>query len=474
MRVFVNSVYAGARLRYVFLVFATLLLCLVAAADSAENALLPLTIDRAVKHALTVNNELQFLNDTAERMRAELHTARLWRDPELRMGYGEDSRRREDTGFSDENLPRDTRDTENYSLALRFFVPNPWEKRAEISARHALWMAAKAEAEAAAWRIEVRVGQLWHELDSAELQLQLNTERMILHERLAELTSVAVEKRHITRQEAAGRHRRRINAHSEMAVVRQRVVSLRAELAGLLEMSVVDLAAIREPPVFLAELPPSIDYWQVQKLVDAVSVARHDLLSHGWRTSAAAAGLRAAEASIRPWPAHVQAGFSRTRARWKDNAAEMASAQLPGLNNADTDASWLSKENGWSVGAAFVIPLGSVLKRAHERQRLEYRHAVEHQQRLVVAARIELRNAADEWLQLRELAVKQRASDDKLIAELRVLIDDIGDGQEFRQDERIGIELDLLEVRLRQVETIQRARAAFFRLLLTAGQYPVD
>jgi outer membrane protein TolC len=273
----------------------------------------PLTLDQAIARALAHSERIASLEAVADAAAEACHVAGDWRDPELRLQYGEESTDTERRLVSPPMTgPMSTTSDEgdSYRVGIRVFPPNPWARSARISVAQARLYAARAELRHARWQVVTGVRRLFAQVLHAEKDEQLLGEMVGLHKEMRQLTKQLLKKGQATLAEDIAVSRKYLRSLSDRNRAAQQYLSARQSLASLVGSPVATLDIVHDDKdlarmEFLAGQTEGLELTALRH--------RADLSAGLWRAAAAKAACREARTARIPWLSHVEGSLGGGR-----------------------------------------------------------------------------------------------------------------------------------------------------------------
>lgn len=257
-----------------------------------------ITLDQLVDAALQEHPDLQLSRGTLEAGRIQASSLPWWEAPELRVGYGRDSKVAND--FRSETYP-----DHEYEAAFRVFPKNPWERKAEgkrMESENGLLELSLSEGEQA---IATRVKTLYWKCAYLRVELALEKQLLEVLTEQEERQKTLLESGQITVGQSLPSRMNRLELAMEVESLQRVIEGVSFELAAIcaVDSSVIDLI---EPKTLTAS-DFSLPYgsWKMKALNHRTDVERYGLQIEGVQ-----AELQTIKAREIPWIKHVQANYS--------------------------------------------------------------------------------------------------------------------------------------------------------------------
>jgi outer membrane protein TolC len=343
-----------------------------------------LSADQAIERAISRSTRVLELVTSVDIASKERLAARDLRDPELRLSYGEsDGESVRATQSTDTELAgitglgTETGTIENegsqYRVGLRFFIPNPFERRARESAQTADIYARVADLYQAQWDIAIDVRKLFATVRYLEEDIAT----------LSKLTGVYSD----VLERERSRLDKGVGGLNDVMTASRRflsVLSSRDQLIREQEARLRDLALLVSVSASSIQLTPddapldtdTVYNWQTAQLVTLATAHREDLIARAWLTRAAEARHKESRSANVPWPSHVQASYSESES---EGTRSFNGSDLDPTRNRIQNSQSSSTDDGdgeaWRIDAAISLPIFSWVSHASDVREAELRQA---------------------------------------------------------------------------------------------------
>jgi outer membrane protein TolC len=370
-----------------------------------------ITLEQAIARASASSDEVAGLVATVNVVAKEKLASGDLRDPELRVGIGEDDgdsdRVRTIVGPSaDTETGSTTRDQSAYSLALRMFPRSPWTRNARLSAGRAKIFAAVADLLQARWDLENDVRRLFAELHF------LNQDKALMDE-LTGIYRVAVENArqgyqadHMTVAHVMTASRRYLGTMSDRDEVTRRRANARRKLATLVALSTDDLHIdFATKPA--AELP--FESLTTKALESQALNHRRDLAVLYWQKASAEAMLREARADRRPWFTFVEGAYGKRESSMNRRLVGASDTTLTADDGDETE---------WGIRTGITLPLFPWANHSVDVRQAQYRRAAIHELRAREQVKRDIQNAVTALTEISKARETYRRDTNPLIQEM--------------------------------------------------------
>jgi len=353
-------------------------------AKAATNAVpvLPLCCSDAVARAIRFSEDVIVLRAAVDVARQRVAAAGDWRNPELRLSYGnedEDATRRRlsyETYGSSASIPEfGSRDvpagltalgetvvesedeSRAFRVGLRVFTSNPWEKSARVSGCEAEWELAKAEQGEAEWDLALTVCRRYCEVHYLREDLRLAKLQKGLRHRALDAARSRVKQGVGTVQDVMDASRRYLGVASDWNRADRRLQELLGQLSAMTRLSLkaedVDTSQVDAEPGSIR-----VDEFDPEALAEGAAVGRADIAVLVWRSRVADAACRESRAACIPWFNHVQASFASATDKSRSRSASYVSTYR--ANRLTYDYDFTDDEGNaqeWRIDAALSLPV---------------------------------------------------------------------------------------------------------------------
>lgn len=308
-----------------------------------------LNADAAVCFALAHNPELSVLRAAVTVARADSRAAGDLTNPELRGDFGTQhtsaegpdmlatARSMANGTFSPLVDRNPASDKLSRNLAIRFFPPNPWTRKARISAADAMAQAAEANMRAAAWRVTSGVRRIFEDVSQSRQMLVMLDQSVAIRQTQMRMLEARLNGGQAKSLDVLEATRRYLEVTAERArMADNQNISLRqlTKLMGAPAQTVIP--GSRFPIAGFSQIeftPANITELQVQALGQ-----RADLEAVYWQWRAALAALAESRTLDWPWLSFIQ-----------------------GSLGVSDDGSATTTEHAWRVDLGVNIPLFATL-----------------------------------------------------------------------------------------------------------------
>jgi len=295
------------------------------------------------------------------------------RDPELRFGYGQDEGEADRVrtsstaagvvpgmgttipGFETGNQMGTVEDEMTaYSVGLRFYLPNPWTRRAQSDAGAAAIYAAIADVLQARWLVKHNVQRIYAELDYLEQDLEVINELVEVYASARAVTDELYREGVATPRDQMTTRSRYLAALGDRDETLRRAEEARRKLAALVAVPAAQLEIERYESAFT---PDKLSMQVIGSLARQAFEHRRDLAALHWRHVAAKAEHRAAKAERRPWFRFLQGSYGQSDSTMtrRMTATDLNTLGVPqGVEEIITHDD--GSEDEWSVGTAIILP----------------------------------------------------------------------------------------------------------------------
>jgi outer membrane protein TolC len=449
----------------------------------------PFTAARAVQRALCVNPDVLACEHDVRVARAEARVAGDGRDPELRGGYsdGDEDQTSSQFGVETNLVPAtglrylaatnssygtQSTDSERYSVALRFFPRNPWERGAAVSAGRARWHAAEARLRQFAVDVALETCRMYEVLRFMSADVANIEEIAAIQRDLVAQTDELARAGRITASESLRARQRYLAAVSDLSRGRRDLEDARLALARWLNVGtgevnpVMDWAPALPDTNLLAGASDPLTY--------AALSNRADVAALGWDTRAAWHAYREARAMLWPWFSYVQPGYA-----WSDQSSSggstsretdlTAGSQRLGSTYRTQD----SESEEWRIDAGITLPVFSWIGHEDDLRKAEYEKAQAAEARAVLdlPGRVESQVAKVRLIeaQSREYGRETEA----VTAELTRLLADTAETADIAPEDRARVREELVQSLRLAAQTAHSLNMAAIDLHAALGTLPV-
>lgn len=329
----------------------------------------PLTLAAAIERATAASEDVAMLVASVEVASKEKLVAGDWKDPELRLSYGEADDDGSRSKLVTQSLPvgapgttlgggpeaaTSTQTSSGYDVALRVFPQNPWARRQRVSAGTAGIYASVADLLDEQWRLENNVRRLFLQIHYLSERLEAHRELTEVYREALRISQELADQGHGTVADVMSASRRYLEALSDRDRTLRDLDAARRELASMVAMPFDDIHVVITPDL-LADL--RIDGIDAELLEQKALNQRRDLSALYWRRAQAESAWREMRASRTPWFSYVQASYGQ-RDSESDESASETDTSLSGITRQeDTVESSESSRDEWRVDAGITLPI---------------------------------------------------------------------------------------------------------------------
>lgn len=398
----------------------------------------PLALDEAVERATACSDLIATLLAEVKVASEQKNAATDWRDPELRISYGNQSYRAHRYGSAAQldirgNTPAGPRSAPNaadlpgtpfpeiatpsvegisadsptsvsgesgavedvdkgYSFGMRFYPPNPWTLDRRISAATADVYAAVCDLLAARWELATEVRRLFVSIFYLEQDLSLLEQLVTIQRDIATATRQLSMQGEATVDDVMTVSRRYLGSLSQRDAALRSYQQTRRELASLVGIPSERIEISPAPTINFA--PEVVDRIDPGKLVQEALIHRHDIAKLFWRTTAAKESYEEARRETLPWFTYIEGSVGvvdSTRDRVGTSTEIRYATGERSIQNSHTIDDGQTHE--WRVDAGISLPVFRWFNNAANVRREEYRGALDRERKIKERVQREIRNA---------------------------------------------------------------------------------
>ena len=319
----------------------------------------PLGLSEAVERASAASEKIAELVATVDVVAQENQVVRDLRDPELRLGYGQDDgdtgRVRTSSGFETGSQTGTIEDVLTaYSIGLRFYLPNPWTRRAQSDAGTASIYAAIADVLQARWLMKHAVYRLYTEVAYLKQDLELANELVNVYASARKVTDELYKEGVATPRDHMTTRSRYLAALGDRDETLRRREKAQRQLASLVA---VPASRLQIEPSAIRFTPDKLSMKVLDSLAGQAFEHRRDLAALHWRHVAAKAAHRAAKAERRPWFRFVQGSLGQSDS---ETTRRMVATDLNTVGAPRRVEEIITADDGtedeWSIGTSIIFP----------------------------------------------------------------------------------------------------------------------
>jgi len=429
-------------------------------------------IDRAIAHSPEIIALQGALNATA----AAVSVGRALRDPELRLSYAEDDAKVDHSRRSIENTPSPSSSTtvghvndeqSSYSVAVRFFPPNPWTWSPLVSQEEAAFKAAEAELEDAKRQISAdlrllfaRIHHLTHDSDLMGRLVDLYAEKQ---EQVDRLTDSGV----LSTMDSIAFSRRYLGAVSDRARTDMQRDELLQQLAGAVCLPADGIMLTTN-----ANAPARIDMSATAEAdFQALMMSnRTDIAALAWRRVAAEAAYRAHRRSSIPWFQHFQVSYQSSRGTsvGHDVTTEQSGPTgTPSLQDDYRDDRGEGDE--WAVATAVNIPIFGAPDPRRDALMAGWRRARAQESAGMARAESQLRDACQAIRKLDAARARHHDRTLPIVRRIRGALASVNADSHLAFQEQVRMHEELIDAERLGLEADFRYHTAIIRLDTATG-----
>jgi outer membrane protein TolC len=383
-------------------------------AELAE-PIFPLTLNAAIERALICDPQIARLHNEIELINDSL-TPNL-RDPELRLGYGEDSSDISHNRWDSENSTTTGNvngDRSSYRVAVRFFPPNLWTHSAIDTQRKAIYAEAQAKLKAQQNRIASDIRVSFAEISHLKRSRQRCTTLVKLYEQQQKKANELSQNGNLSSFESIAFSRRYLRALSKLTKLNLQYNTAIQQLASKLRIpsSQISLSNYRLLQLDLSDSG-------VRELEALMLHSRSDLAALAWHRIAAEAKLKKEQRERLPWIQHLQLSYGTD-----DTTTSGSDTTLENDGNSTID--WRddrADNDEWAVTTAISIPLFGLQNHTIKKLAKEANQASEAETQKISQEQFKLHDACRNLLQQRQLLRQHRKQMQPLISKIRAALD---------------------------------------------------
>ena len=371
---------------------------------------LPLSCEAAIARAIRFSEDVLLLRGVADVAQQRIAAAGDWRNPELRLSYGNeesDATSRQASyetygsgaaipGLGSREVPADATTVSEsvsaseeqghaFQVAVRFFTTNPWEKSARVSGREAEYELAQAMRRAAEWEVALDVARLYAEVHHVRGDLEFCTLQKELRQPVLEDARQRSKQGVGTIREVMDASRRYLGTLSDCNREDRRLQELLRQLSALTRLSLkADDVATSQVDAEPGAVP--VDKLDPEELTEQALAERADIAVLVWRSRVAEAVYREGRSACIPWFSHVQASYAAATDEDESQSSGYSDVYRAGRLMHDYDFSDdESDSREWRIDTAVSLPVfywmnddRNVRRAERDAARLEEREAREH------------------------------------------------------------------------------------------------
>lgn len=329
----------------------------------------PLTLAAAIERATAASEDVAMLVSSVEVASKEKLVAGDWRDPELRLSYGEADDDGTRSKLVTQSLPigapattlgggpeqaTSTQTSSGYDVALRIFPENPWARRQRVSAGTAGIYASVADLLDAQWRLENTLRRLFIQIHYLSERLEAHRELTEVYREALRISQELADQGHGTVADVMSASRRYLEALSDRDTTLRDLDAARRELASMVAMPFDEVHVVMTPDLLADLRIDGIDPdWLQQKALNQ----RRDLSALYWRRAQAESAWREMRASRTPWFSYVQASYGQRDTEADETASEIDTSLSGITRQEDTLESTDTSRDEWRVDAGITLPI---------------------------------------------------------------------------------------------------------------------
>lgn len=322
----------------------------------------PLSLSDATERASAASEKIATLVGTVEVAAREKKVLRDLRDPELRLTYGQDEGEADRIrtsatipGFETGNQMGTIEDELSaYSIGLRFYLPNPWTRKAQNDAGTAGIYAAIADVLQARWLMKHAVHRLYAEIGYFERDLEIVSELVEVYASARVIMDQLAEQGMAKPRDIMTTRSRYLSALGDRDETSRRADEARRELATLVA---VPVAQLEIEPYENPFTPAKLTIEVIASLAQQAYEHRRDLAALHWRHVAAKAAYRAAKAERRPYFRFVQGSYGQSDSTMtrRMTATDVSALGVPqGVEEIVTHDD--GSEDEWAISTGIIVP----------------------------------------------------------------------------------------------------------------------
>ncbi len=401
-----------------------------------------LDIQQAIDRALANSADVATLVATVNVVAKERLADREIRDPEIRIGYGEDEgdsdRVRTELGpglpmtapgapgtVRGRETGRTTSDRSAYGVSLRVFPRSPWTRNAQTSEGSANVHAAVADLLEERWALGNDVRRLFAELHFLNEERKLMEELSAVYKEAVTLTKRGFEAGQLAVADVMSASRRYLGALADRDESTRRRAAARRELAAMVGLPTEKLRITFDESAFSAA--PYKNFTAAALQARAIE-NRRDLAALYWRKTAARAALKRSKRERLPWFTFVEGSFGKSESSMSRLMQTTAADTLGGpprildgtLTEDDGD------EDEWGIRTGITLPIFPWANYSVDLSLAEYRRAAIRELRAREHVKREIHDALQAIREIAEARDAYEQDTDPLIQEMEIVVTNIG------------------------------------------------